>query len=135
MLLVRQYRPVVERESIELPSGHIDPGETPEEAVRRELLEEMGYEAHKVELLGTLVPDVGRLGNKLWCFFSNDVTLKPNFLPEKGIKTMECSISQLMTWVQKGEIHALNIAVLFLGIQQGKLDLSHVFPNHKISNE
>ena len=45
LLLVRQHRPVVGRETLELPSGHVDPGERPEDAARRELLEETGFDA------------------------------------------------------------------------------------------
>ncbi|MDP6786298.1 MAG: NUDIX hydrolase [Rhodospirillales bacterium] len=70
ILLVRQYRPVTESVSLELPCGLVDGGETPEAAARRELLEETGYRAERMELLGNLVPDAGRLGNRMWCFFA-----------------------------------------------------------------
>ena len=45
LVAVRQYRPAVERWTVELPAGILDPGETPEHCARRELLEETGYEA------------------------------------------------------------------------------------------
>src|SRR5690242_16473540 len=66
VLAVRQYRPAVERYTIELPSGLVDPGETPGAAARRELLEETGYAADEVEVLGPMLPDCGRLGNQIW---------------------------------------------------------------------
>ena len=44
VILVREYRPGPERLLYELPGGAVDDGETPEEAARRELLEETGYE-------------------------------------------------------------------------------------------
>ena len=40
ILFVRQYRPAVGTATLEIPAGLIDPGETPEEAARRELAEE-----------------------------------------------------------------------------------------------
>ncbi len=43
--MVRQFRYALERETLEIPAGKVDPGEKPEECVRRELLEETGYEA------------------------------------------------------------------------------------------
>src|SRR4051812_25783530 len=43
LILVRQFRPAVGRKTLELPSGHVEKGETPEEAARKELLEETGY--------------------------------------------------------------------------------------------
>jgi 8-oxo-dGTP pyrophosphatase MutT (NUDIX family) len=45
VVLVRQYRHGITRASLELPAGVIEPHETPEEAARRELVEETGYEA------------------------------------------------------------------------------------------
>jgi len=45
LLLVRQFRRAAGAITLELPAGHIDPGETPEQAARRELAEETGYEA------------------------------------------------------------------------------------------
>src|SRR5258708_7972824 len=60
LLLVRQFRPAVSEETLELPSGHVEAGELPEAAARRELTEETGFEAKHFELLGTLTPDPGR---------------------------------------------------------------------------
>ena len=48
ILLVRQYRPAVRAETLELPSGHIDGDEYPEEAARRELAEENGLRSKEL---------------------------------------------------------------------------------------
>ncbi len=45
VILVRQYRHGIASSSLELPAGVIEAHETPEEAARRELVEETGYEA------------------------------------------------------------------------------------------
>ena len=122
VLLVRQFRPAVEEDTLELPSGHVEEGETPEEAARRELLEETGYEAKRLKLLGILNPDVGRLSNKLWCFFAPSVSKRKDVAVEDGIELCWSSIDQLMNLIHEGNFnHALNIAVLFLAMLKGDL--------------
>jgi ADP-ribose pyrophosphatase len=51
MLLVRQYRHPLARESWEVVAGGMNPGESPEDAAARELREETGYVAHRITRL------------------------------------------------------------------------------------
>jgi ADP-ribose pyrophosphatase len=51
VILIRQFRPPINGFVIELPAGLVDSGENFEEAVRRELIEETGYEAGDVQFL------------------------------------------------------------------------------------
>ena len=59
VILVRQYRAAIDRETWELPAGSIDPGEAPEAAARRECEEETGRAPHRVEALGAWFPTPG----------------------------------------------------------------------------
>jgi ADP-ribose pyrophosphatase len=89
LVLVRQYRPAIERVSLELPAGHVDPGEAPEAAARRELLEETGYHAQNCELLGALPSDTGRFENKTWCFLARDCSPpEKDFAGESGVEVI-----------------------------------------------
>lgn len=55
LVMVEQWRPPLQRVTLELPAGIIDPGETPEQAAVRELREETGYGGGEPECIGCLV--------------------------------------------------------------------------------
>lgn len=54
VILVKQYRHALGQVGIEVPGGVIDEGETPEEACKRELLEETGYQFEQFHYLGKI---------------------------------------------------------------------------------
>ena len=51
VVMIRQFRPPINRHVVELPAGLCDPGEKPEDAARRELIEETGYSAGELRFL------------------------------------------------------------------------------------
>jgi len=51
ILLEKQFRPPLGRDVLELPAGLVDPGEAMEVAAKRELIEETGWSANKIEFL------------------------------------------------------------------------------------
>ena len=51
VLLEKQFRPPLGRDVIELPAGLVDPGESMEEAAQRELIEETGWSAKKLDFI------------------------------------------------------------------------------------
>jgi len=63
VIVIKQYRHAAGEVILEIPGGCIDPGETPEEAVRRELLEETGYQFDSYEQLCTLYANPSTAGN------------------------------------------------------------------------
>ena len=122
ILVVRQYRPAVEHYTFELPSGIVDTGEAPAVAAPRELLEETGYRADEVELLGPMEPDLGRLSNNSWGVFAKDVRKVPGRTPEEGIQVFEWTLEEFYDAVRDGRFaHALHIAIVFHAILLGKI--------------
>lgn len=61
VLLVEQYQHAVRRSSLEIPAEHVDLGEAPLEAARRELLEETGFVGGDWRLLTITFPYSSRL--------------------------------------------------------------------------
>lgn len=74
ILLVRQYRLIVDEESWAIPSGGIDPEESPEEAALRELREETGHSAGGVTSLCRFYPTYGCSDQEFLIFAAHDVS-------------------------------------------------------------
>jgi ADP-ribose pyrophosphatase len=130
LVLVRQFRPSVDGTVLELPSGHVDPGEQPEESASRELLEETGFRADRLELLGVLSPDVGRLQNRMWCYLGVDLTAVEDHRPEPGIEAL-CYAGSLAALLREPDFHhALHWAALFLAVRQGRLGVETKLSQH-----
>jgi ADP-ribose pyrophosphatase len=123
LLLVRQYRPAVGRMTLELPSGHVEEGDSPEEAARKELLEETGHVADQFISLGSLAPDTGRLANRMWCFFASGArpTSDPDYRPETGIEAVSFDGTLADLVAHREFDSALNSAALFLSVLRGHL--------------
>ena len=114
VILVEQFRPVVGETTIEFPSGHVEQGEDPKGAAIRELFEETGYRAKDLELIGKLIPDIGRTQNTLWVFYSEDVPRESeNYQEKKSIFVKHFTTQETVKMICEGKIpHALDLAVL-----------------------
>jgi len=118
-IILNQYRPAVEDYTIELPSGHVEEGETPEAAMIRELREETGCDVESVTLLGELIPDTGRLENRLWAFYAEGITINemPDPAENEGIEVRLVTVADLIGMIELGKMkHALDLGVITLAI-------------------
>ena len=75
VLLVRQFRQGTRQVSLELPGGVIEPGQTPEEAARRELREETGYAAETFRRLAAFRPNPAVQNNTAHAFVAEEARL------------------------------------------------------------
>jgi len=80
IVLLRNYRPTVARELIELPAGTCEPGEALIETARRELAEETGYHAEQLDPLMAFYPSPGILDERMHVFVARKLTPGPQRL-------------------------------------------------------
>jgi 8-oxo-dGTP pyrophosphatase MutT (NUDIX family) len=88
-------------------------------------VEETGYEADRLEVLGPMFPDTGRLANRIWACAAVGVKRLNERVPEAGIEVLEYSLADLWRATAEGEFdHALHVAVLLMAVLKGKLALT-----------
>lgn len=74
-LMVEQFRHGSSSITLEFPAGIVDEGESPEDAAKRELLEETGYRAGRVVKLGEVSPNPAFMDNLTHTFAAFDLEL------------------------------------------------------------
>ena len=72
IIFEEQFREAINKLTLELPAGMIDIGESPEVAAKRELEEETGLIAEKLEHMITLYPSTGYTSEKVHIFLAKD---------------------------------------------------------------
>jgi ADP-ribose pyrophosphatase len=105
ILLIRQYRYPIRRIMLELPAGKIDPGESPEMTIQRELSEETGYRANWLVPIVPIHTCVGYSDEVIHLYWADQLT--PAALPpdaDEFIETTTHPISDAISMVQNGQI-------------------------------
>lgn len=110
--IVRQFRPSVEEFTWEFPAGTLEDGETPEEAARRELREETGFDAEEFVNLGCFIPDSGRLQVDSHAFFARSARVVEHHVPEAGVEVRLVTFAELHDMMHATEFrHQLHWAI------------------------
>ncbi|MFL5243822.1 MAG: NUDIX hydrolase [Gemmataceae bacterium] len=78
--LLRNQRPIVGETLWEIPAGTLEPGEPPDQAARRELAEETGYQAGHWQKLAEFFPSPGVLSERTHLFLARDLVPGPMHL-------------------------------------------------------
>jgi len=87
IIMVKQYRYAVGKDLLEIPAGGVEPGEKPEDAVRREMSEETGFTPALVRKIGGFYSSPGFCTEYLHLFMGTD--LKPNRLTAEDTDAIE----------------------------------------------
>jgi len=116
IVMVRQYRHGSREVTLEIPGGMVDPGESPQQAAARELLEETGYRAQRIEPLGSVNPNPALFGNRLFAFAAHGCERVAEVANESTEETVVELVapSALRRLLREGRIdHALVMAALY----------------------
>lgn len=105
IIFVRQYRPGMGRESLELPGGRRRPDEAPEDAARREMETETGFRPAGLELIGRFYPSPGYTSEEVWCFVCQQMAPGQMHFDESEEMSVEfMAYSDAVEAVRSGEI-------------------------------
>jgi len=115
LLLIKQYRYAAGGEMIEIPAGRLNPGEDPKDCAQRELLEEVGVKAGRIERLTTIWTTPGFTDERIHLFWAAD--LKTGQLarePDEFIEVTPTPLSQALTLIRDGGISDAKTALSIL---------------------
>ncbi|MCC6327226.1 MAG: NUDIX hydrolase [Acidobacteria bacterium] len=113
--LVRQYRHAAGKYLLEICAGTLNAGEDPEIGARRELEEEIGVTAGKLEKLCEFYVSPGFLTEKMHLFLATDLTETAQNLGVDEILTVErYSLDNLLEMIRRGEIEDAKTIITIL---------------------
>ncbi len=105
LCLIRNYRYAVGETLVELPAGTLEPGEEPLETAHRELIEETGYRAAKIEPIHAFYASPGIMTERMYLFVATNLTAGDQQL-ESGeqIQRFEVSWGEVQEMIRRQEI-------------------------------
>jgi ADP-ribose pyrophosphatase len=105
VVTVKQYRYAFEQIMLEIPAGKLEPGENPLEAVKRELEEESGVVAKKIEYLGEIFTTVAIFDEKIHLYLATELEFKDAHPDDDEFLEVEnIPLKKLYEMVMNGEI-------------------------------
>lgn len=106
IVMVRQFRKPLERTLVEIPAGKLEEGEQPEESIVRELEEETGYRAEKVEYVTSFYTSPGFADEIIHLYFCQSLhrgTVQTD--DDEFVECLEVTFEEAEAMIQKREIY------------------------------
>ena len=105
IVMVRNERVTIDAHLLELPAGGIDQGETPSHAAERELIEETGYRAHRIEPLCRFLTTPGLTDELMHVFVARDLEhVGQQLEPYESLSVELVTPDNAMDMVEQNEI-------------------------------
>jgi ADP-ribose pyrophosphatase len=121
VVLVRQYRPAIERVELGLPAGLVEEGEEPEKAARRELQEETGYAEGEWEPLGAIASSPSLKDNWAHLYLARGVELATSQRPDEyeRLEVVTVPVGELLPKIRADEIvSSSGVAAILLALDR-----------------
>lgn len=114
VLVVEQYRKAMEKTLIEIPAGKLEIGEERESAALRELEEETGYVADKLELIGEVYGCPGFCNEKVNIYIAKDLKEgKVNLDEDEFLNLTKIPINQIHSLLSEHKIEDAKTMIAF----------------------
>lgn len=119
VLLMRQYRYAAEGYLYEVPAGKLDAGEAPEMCAHRELQEETGYTAERVEHLTMMYTTPGFTDEKIHLYMATGLTAgEAHREADEFMEPHPMRLSDAMRMIERGELNDAKSALALLLTQK-----------------
>ena len=114
-LLVEQYRYGIKDYCLELVAGKLEKNETPLAAIKRELLEETGYEGYNWQYIGEYYPSPAYLSEIIHCYYCQAKYMQsPQLDPSEDLIVVKKNKSELLELLNNHKIKDLKtVAILY----------------------
>lgn len=121
LILVKQFRYPVGTELLEVPAGKLDENESPEECALRELEEETGYKARKIEYIGYIYTTPGFSNEKIYLYVATDlIKTEQNLDQDELLRVEVLQPQEVLAKCLNGEIiDAKTLSLVFLAREKG----------------
>ncbi len=117
VLMLRQYRYAAGGPLWEIPAGRLEPGEPPEACAARELREEAGARAGRLERLTTIWTTPGFTDEAIHLFLATGITpVEVSHEPDEFIEVVARPLTEVLTSIKAGEISDAKtiVAILYM---------------------
>lgn len=119
VVLVRQFRYAVDRETLEIPAGKMDPGESPRQCAERELAEETGFSGGSFQKIGSFITTPAFTNERIHLFLTkNPVPGKTG--PDEGeyVNTAILEVAEVLKMIDREIIVDAKTIIAFLLAQR-----------------